>query len=145
MWSWSWILREAAVCSLLCEDGVQAGPNAGPTCQRLGRIMQARIMNNRFLYMDFPWSFVDFPQHCAAVFTHRWICLLCLYMPREGHLRSECCEGIGSMTCLHQILLTSGAIEVGTRDVHLPVATLRSAFGICRKGLSSLCAQTLGH
>lgn len=94
-------LEEAAVCSLLCEDGVQAGLNAGLTCQRLGRITQASMMNNRFLDLDFRWIPVNFPQHCAAVFTHRWIRLL--YLPREEQLRSECCEDISSMTCLHQI------------------------------------------
>lgn len=53
VWIRPWILwKEAAVCSLLCEDGVRAGPDAGSICQRIRRIMQASIMND--LIPEFP-------------------------------------------------------------------------------------------
>lgn len=71
VWIPSWILwDEPAVCSLLCEDGVQAGLNAGSICQRLRRIMQASVMNDLVPGFRFPEDFCGFPTTLLQLFSH---------------------------------------------------------------------------
>lgn len=71
MWIPSWISwKESAVCSLLCEDGVQAGLDAGSICQRLRRIMQASIMNDLVPGFRFPEDFVWIPYITLQLFPH---------------------------------------------------------------------------
>lgn len=140
------LIEESAVCGLLCEDGVQAGLDAGSICQRLRRIMQASIMNDLVPGFRFPEDFCGFPTIlCSCLHTPLDLSSLLLQLPRRRLLRSKCCEDVGinlEMSTLSHIHLTAGPQEVDTRGARLSMATLRRAFGI---GGNGLCAQTLGQ
>lgn len=91
------LMEESAVCSLLCEDGVQAGLDAGSICQRLRRIMQASIMNDLVPGFRFPEDFCGFPTLiCSCFHTPLGLSSLLLAIQRRGLLRSKCCEDVGS-------------------------------------------------
>lgn len=114
--SWDWC-EESAFCSLLCEDGVQAGLHAGSICQRLRRIMQASIMNDLLPGSRFPEGFCGFPTTpCRCFHTLLGFSSLHPAIPRREPFATSVVKTLAAMlTSLHHIQLALVPRKVGTR------------------------------
>lgn len=114
--SWDWC-EESAVCSLLCEDGVQAGLDAGSICQRLRRIMQASIMNDLLPGFRFSEDFCGFPT-LPRRYSHTLLDCSSLLpaIPRREPFATSVVKTLAAMlSSLHHIQETLVPRKVGTR------------------------------